>query len=94
MATNEQPDPRPSVPKAFAAEAAALERYAERRRSGAPAPKAKLDPRDKSGSCAIAPYHPDARVWLATLDAACGTMEPAFRDRLLGQLPLPAHRNV
>jgi hypothetical protein len=70
---------------ASAAEGAVLERHAERRRSEAPAPRAKLDTREP-GSCAIAPDHPDARVWQAILDAAFGTTEPAFRDRLLGQL--------
>src|SRR5918999_1821912 len=86
MAAREQPDPRPPAPKASAPEAAVLERHTDRRRSGAPAPRVKLDTQDKSGSCAIAPDHPDAGVWLATLDSALGTTDPAFRDQLLGQL--------
>jgi hypothetical protein len=86
MAAREQPDPRPPVPKASAPEAAVLERHTDRRRSGAPAPRVKLDAQDESESYEIAPDHQDPRVWQATLDAAFGTAEPAFRDQLLGQL--------
>jgi hypothetical protein len=71
---------------ASAAEAAVLERHTERRRSEAPAPRVKLEMGDKPGSCMLEPDHADVRVWHATLDAAFGTTDQAFRDQLLGQL--------